>query len=179
MKLAVCCYTLAISTLIALTGPPSCHAGVITTGAGDVVLNWTANDGTKYNFTGGSYNTITGFAPSLVTVFTDAEAIALTTELAGQLNTDALSGDYLYHFVVDPQLGPDHVQTRYVDETSPGNWQPSTAAAIQKTDGSQFPSHTIFYASVETNSAVPEPSTAIAMGLLGVVGFAGSRRRRR
>lgn len=28
-------------------------------------------------------------------------------------------------------------------------------------------------------TAVPEPSTAIAMGLLGVVGFAGNRRRRR
>ena len=28
-------------------------------------------------------------------------------------------------------------------------------------------------------AAVPEPSTAIAMGLLGVVGFAGNRRRRR
>ena len=26
---------------------------------------------------------------------------------------------------------------------------------------------------------VPEPSTAIAMGLLGIVGFAGNRRRRR
>ena len=34
-------------------------------------------------------------------------------------------------------------------------------------------------ASQSTNSAVPEPSTAIAMGLLGVVGFAGNRRRRR
>ena len=29
------------------------------------------------------------------------------------------------------------------------------------------------------NQAVPEPSTAIAMGLLGIVGFAGNRRRRR
>ncbi|QDT62443.1 PEP-CTERM motif protein [Stieleria bergensis] len=29
------------------------------------------------------------------------------------------------------------------------------------------------------DSAVPEPSTAIAMGLLGIVGFAGNRRRRR
>jgi hypothetical protein len=28
-------------------------------------------------------------------------------------------------------------------------------------------------------SAVPEPSSAIAMGLLGIVGFAGNRRRRR
>ena len=28
-------------------------------------------------------------------------------------------------------------------------------------------------------ATVPEPSTAIAMGLLGVVGFAGNRRRRR
>ncbi|MAI33947.1 MAG: hypothetical protein CMM07_20045 [Rhodopirellula sp.] len=28
-------------------------------------------------------------------------------------------------------------------------------------------------------TAVPEPSTAIAMGLLDVVGFAGNRRRRR
>ncbi len=28
-------------------------------------------------------------------------------------------------------------------------------------------------------SSVPEPSTAIAMGLLGILGFAGNRRRRR
>lgn len=30
-----------------------------------------------------------------------------------------------------------------------------------------------------TNAAVPEPSTAIAMGFLGILGFAGNRRRRR
>jgi hypothetical protein len=30
-----------------------------------------------------------------------------------------------------------------------------------------------------STGTVPEPSTAIAMGLLGIVGFAGNRRRRR
>ena len=30
-----------------------------------------------------------------------------------------------------------------------------------------------------TGTTVPEPSTAMAMGLLGIVGFAGNRRRRR
>ena len=34
-------------------------------------------------------------------------------------------------------------------------------------------------ASLTLTQAVPEPSTAIAMGLLGIVGFAGNRRRRR
>lgn len=33
--------------------------------------------------------------------------------------------------------------------------------------------------SSSTSSAVPEPSTALVMGLLGIVGFAGNRRRRR
>ena len=38
----------------------------------------------------------------------------------------------------------------------------------------------IYYAIIDTgDSTVPEPSTAIAMGLLGIVGFAGNRRRRR
>ena len=40
---------------------------------------------------------------------------------------------------------------------------------------------TAFTITEATNSgggAVPEPSTAIAMGLLGIVGFAGNRRRR-
>jgi len=32
---------------------------------------------------------------------------------------------------------------------------------------------------ISSSSNVPEPSTAIAMGLLGIVGFAGNRRRRR
>ncbi|OUT63364.1 MAG: hypothetical protein CBB71_00490 [Rhodopirellula sp. TMED11] len=32
--------------------------------------------------------------------------------------------------------------------------------------------------SLSTSSAVPEPSTAITIGLLGVLGFAGNRRRR-
>ena len=35
------------------------------------------------------------------------------------------------------------------------------------------------YSVASSSSAVPEPSTAIAMGLLGIVGFAGNRRRRR
>ena len=35
------------------------------------------------------------------------------------------------------------------------------------------------YVVVNTSANVPEPSTAIAMGLLGIVGFAGNRRRRR
>ena len=34
-------------------------------------------------------------------------------------------------------------------------------------------------ASLTLTQAVPEPSTASAMGLLGIVGFAGNRRRRR
>lgn len=34
-------------------------------------------------------------------------------------------------------------------------------------------------ASLSSSATVPEPSTAIAMGLLGIVGFAGNRRRRR
>ncbi len=38
----------------------------------------------------------------------------------------------------------------------------------------QFNSHAL-----TSNSNVPEPSTAIAMGLLGIIGFAGNRRRRR
>ncbi|QDT62450.1 PEP-CTERM motif protein [Stieleria bergensis] len=35
------------------------------------------------------------------------------------------------------------------------------------------------YSVASSSSAVPEPSTAIAMGLLGILGFAGNRRRRR
>jgi hypothetical protein len=35
------------------------------------------------------------------------------------------------------------------------------------------------YSVASSSSGVPEPSTAIAMGLLGIVGFAGNRRRRR
>jgi hypothetical protein len=36
-----------------------------------------------------------------------------------------------------------------------------------------------FTINVLGGASVPEPSTAIAMGLLGIVGFAGNRRRRR
>lgn len=42
-----------------------------------------------------------------------------------------------------------------------------------------FVGETITFNVGSASAAVPEPSTTIAMGLLGIVGFAGNRRRRR
>ncbi len=42
-----------------------------------------------------------------------------------------------------------------------------------------FVGETITFNVGSASAAVPEPSTAIVMGLLGIVGFAGNRRRRR
>ena len=43
----------------------------------------------------------------------------------------------------------------------------------------QFGNGSFSFSGSSSSGAVPEPSTAIAMGLLGIVGFAGNRRRRR
>ena len=45
--------------------------------------------------------------------------------------------------------------------------------------GTAGPNSAIAGLQIQQSVSVPEPSTAIAMGLLGVVGFAGNRRRRR
>ena len=72
-----------------------------------------------------------------------------------------------------PELGTGHWQTYDVG-------QDELSATNQNDDGWY---HNMLFATATDFSAdpnaVPEPSTAIAMGLLGIVGFAGNRRRRR
>jgi len=55
----------------------------------------------------------------------------------------------------------------------------TTSAKIYFDQDAAADNYGIFIDAVRLEFTVPEPSTAIAMGLLGIVGFAGNRRRRR
>ncbi len=63
---------------------------------------------------------------------------------------------------------------RYWDSSGSGG-------AVSFNSGSTFSEQMVYSPNAfpVSYSAVPEPSTVIAMGLLGIVGFAGNRRRRR
>jgi hypothetical protein len=91
---------------------------------------------------------------------------------APQLDTFAL---YLFTYAEDE--ASNIAFNWMVDDTDP--W----AASTQSTGSDEevlYTSFLIYYAILDTSgNTVPEPSTAIAMGLLGIVGFAGNRRRRR
>jgi len=161
-------------------------AGVIVVDpTSGVVTQWqSANDGNTYYFHQGSYNDVS----NVVKTFTDDNAVKFAldglTEPGGILprldsTASANTTDYIYFFAIG-QPNASTISTYYI--LNPGStWvQGSTNAWIRTDTTYSFNgTKTIYWASLsDPNSSVPEPSTAIAMGLLGVVGFAGRRRRR-
>ncbi|MDA9778420.1 PEP-CTERM sorting domain-containing protein [Rubripirellula sp.] len=150
----------------------------------------------------GDYTTANGYAAEL------KEFIESYNDLSNTLNTpfDPPTGTYGSNaadgFAYNPQYSfaysegvswVDYASAKYqgistggVPELGTGHWQildegsNGLTATNQSHDGWY---HNMLFATATDFSAdpnaVPEPSTAIAMGLLGIVGFAGNRRRRR
>ena len=183
----------AVHTMIALSfivvGTPQLFAGVVLDSNG-IVTKWTTENGsnTDYYFYEGSYNDVA----SVATVFTPTNNAANIggdlTNLASALQSNGASNDgVIYVFAYDDGAhdpgdigGYAVVKWAVINSwtTNDTNDRNRTATTI---DAFGFGAATIYWASTTapSNGTVPEPSTAIAMGLLGVVGFAGNRRRRR
>jgi hypothetical protein len=110
----------------------------------------------------------------------DADALAQQMVNASESNTlnntVGLVTNVKYQFAYALQFGDvtsywnNYVSNNFITQG------PRTTQEI-KTGGE---AETYLWAFLDTSgsSSVPEPSTAIAMGLLGIVGFAGNRRRR-
>jgi len=193
---------------LALNSVDTLMAGVILDGSGIVTDANLNVGGTVYNVQfveGLTYNDVdtpergftdevwyTGTTLSNGTV-TDFFAIALKNEL--NTSTASLNQEEVYRFVNNEPTPTtiDNVWVYYdadgggIDEGSisatANVWKTFNAASNPRNSGFSPPStYTSSWAftpsTVAEPSTVPEPSTAITMGLLGLVGFAGNRRRR-
>lgn len=138
------------------------------TGTYDFAI-WGINDGTAYDeiFQEGAY------VPTSGTLFDGSDNgvnESVLTSLGSFTNvtagtTSTLNNANLLAFI---QADTNNVVSLVITRTTEGG----NSVFLDRTYGSP-PTLTV------TTPAVPEPSTAIAMGLLGIVGFAGNHRRRR
>ena len=175
---------LILGSLLVL--PQGAVAGIISVGTNGKVDSYTTNGGVKVYFHQGSFDEVN--ASVGVTSWPDAYNLALEVENAYERNNlldlgDHISQTYVYIFhwysVDNTATSVDPLLVLSPPGTSPNLWDLQNTD-IQKTALTHDPSSTVItWASLSSPPVVPEPSTAIAMGLLGVFGFAGSRRRRR
>ena len=113
------------------------------------------------------------------------KTLALADNLSSDMNdyetanSVSLSANTYYLFVLQEQSNGTQVRTNGVFHHT-SSWVDVATFDVPR-DTSNYTSTPMYFAILDTggNSSVPEPSTAIAMGLLGIVGFAGNRRRRR
>jgi len=113
----------------------------------------------KYYSNGGTIGVVYSFFNAVSqTVTTTPVTFARIT-----VDTSGSTGDITFQFT--NSLGSPPVASVYVEG--------GASVAMSMTP------FTITDATNSGGGAVPEPSTAVAMGLLGVLGFAGNRRRRR
>ena len=158
-----------------ISGMSQSIAGILVTDSDKIVTSYTANDGTVYYFHQGSYNDL---AAQLVGL-DSADAQTHAQELANHLNNKRINNyDPNYVFPIFANGSSVDTYVVYSIILPPAQWLKTSRnldrSATNGIDG------LIYYATTTAPSgAVPEPSTAIAMGLLGIVGFAGNRRRRR
>ena len=174
-----------LGLLLTLIFTANINAGVITV-VGGVVTEATLSDGTQnitVKFVSSPYNNLSLTdvadlqASSWWTNSTsnrdDARNLAIDLAATMDSSTESITthnGSRLQYYVF-ATFKSSYVQGIIIDYTG------STTGWEQRNPTNIGLSEDIIYA-IETTT-VPEPSTAIAMGLLGIVGFAGNRRRRR
>ena len=181
--------TTALQTVIALAFiiavPSQSSAGIIVDPATGIVTEATgSSSGDTYYFYEGSYvSTLTTSETTtninVIDKFYDSQGFAqafnsysgtLDTSISYLLATSATSNEVRVN------------EVRFVVAA----WGMFTLnySNTATTNGTAKGSKTFYFASLTaptggSTGSVPEPSTAIAMGLLGLAGFAGNRRRRR
>jgi hypothetical protein len=159
------------------TGLTNATAGVITTVDANVISWVNDGDNTTYYFYTGSYNN------AVVQPEAFADPSTLATALREDLNNPTPTLNYqqimfLFTFPQEPPPPTASTITARVVYYSSGTYVDSNSGVDPDQDSGL---QTFLWASTTApqTGSVPEPSTAIAMGLLGIVGFAGNRRRRR
>jgi len=170
-------FTFVLITALLFTGLTKASAGVIT----DVdanVISWD-NAGTTYYFYKGSYNN-TVVQPEAYEI---GNAYALCDALRDDLNSpfNTLYIPTRFVFAVDPTPSRPTASLVNANSVHEQTGYYFTDTHYLNPDDTSQGGEVFYWASTTSppNGTVPEPSTAIAMGLLGVVGFAGNRRRRR
>ena len=175
MHVRIALLTHVVVIAMILTGTTTATAGVITTVNG--VTSWTNDtDSTTYYFYTGSYNN----AAVQPEGFTNA--LNLANEMVSDLNTQGTTDYVTYMFLFTKTPGPSRPASGSITAESVVNFtgDPNLYFRSNVTvDANNTASTGKTHLWASTTAPVPEPSTAIAMGLLGVVGFAGNRRRRR
>jgi len=135
---------------------PDASLTYTTPGGTTTTIDNEGNDGS------GGESFATGYAGGAISgtdlIITFTHSAALAYQVGGTLKLSR--GGYSFQYNSEDEAIPS------IDN------QPVTSFFAKISDGERF-------AIQSTNSSVPEPSTAIAMGLLGVLGCAGNRRRRR
>ena len=176
-------FRLLILTIVSFALHPAYNliAGVITQSNGEI-SKYTADDGTVIKFYEGSFNQYEAARTSLkgVDLLSNANpwlenASPIADELALAMNNISFTptSSQVYLFVEGLSNGGPFLDIKEILVETGGTYTRATTSRPKNSaaaGGASF-----FYAYAE----VPEPSTAIAMGLLGVLGFAGNRRRRR
>jgi hypothetical protein len=166
------------------------QAGVITV-ENNRVTKATLSDGTtniNVQFVADSYDNVTsGQNPiEIMPWFSDqTKALALAQDLTSALNAyesdNSISlPDKQFYMFADSLVNSSQVNTTLVARSS--YWEViANDFTADRAETANIVGSTFIYAIQDTggNSSVPEPSTAIAMGLLGILSFAGNRRRRR
>ena len=157
-----------------------CHAGVITASPDGKPTKWVSDAGTTYDLYEDSFYDafLSNYDDNVIFDFSETEATNLASALAQDANiSDLPPRDFVILFA--QESSGDFITASYVYYFSNTSSWYSTITNIPTTAHS-FQGLAVLWAATSANSQnpVPEPSTAIAMGLLGVLGFAGNRRRR-
>jgi hypothetical protein len=168
-----------------------CNAGVVVSDG--VITDATLTvSGTTYNIilVEGSFTTVGNLYDMTSTPwYTGTSDFSTAQAFANELRNEAASSHDIidriayYLFAYKPGSDPNEVSSFAVGINGAFETPYTTAAhsgiGIDDTKSGSF--RTLYYATIvpPTATSVPEPSTAILMGLLGIVGFAGNRRRRR
>jgi len=185
--------TLIVSVILLIFEAPT-YAGIVVESG---IIESSTHSGSGYesgtvatiDFNVGSYNT----QVTNETEYSFSAAVNNADELTTQLNDyenanpNVLSRTVTYIFDVQEIISGTRLYAGSYYDTSTGAWKSDnngSFVAASDTTVNYGTDVTIYWATpapenTTSNSGVPEPSTAIAMGLLGVVGFAGNRRRRR
>ena len=169
----------------ACVGSQPAEAGVIVDSNGIVTEFTTTTGGTDitYKFYEGSFASTQSTSSTTTGKHFDYYEdfyTGLQSDLKNYSGTETLSTSVSY--VITYEIETDTIRGFPVNYSSFfAEWQfDPNGVSYDKNATGEGPGHSYYFASLTApTSTVPEPSTAIAMGLLGVVGFAGNRRRRR
>ncbi len=198
-------FATVVTLIIALVAVHECDAGIVIGTNGILESAELDYNGATYNITFqlGSYNDIETSGTNLsdqpwhnvsgdaANIIADNLAASLRDEMNIVGSAFPFSAySYVYVFAYADKVGsPASYHAYYVSNPTASfihGWESDVRSSEENlwfnkadADGDFLSYQLVFATSSGVNSAVPEPSTAIAMGLLGIVGFAGNRRRRR